>query len=180
MAAVHHQFMTTIYILELERGKYYVGRSKVPNHRIINHFCENGSGWTKLYKPIRVIFQIKGDEFDEEKYTLKTMEKYGIENTRGGSYCKIKLSSNDKNKALQTIRSITDKCYKCGLKGHFANVCYKTNNVANNLNKQSNVISDSKLIKHIENGYRKFIDNILLPSDYLLQELKEHFRLNII
>jgi len=115
--------MTTIYTLELDNGKYYVGKSNIPKQRILQHFEKEGCEWTKLNKPIKILYQVKGDDFDEEKHTLIVMEKYGIDNVRGGSYCKVKLTQNDKEKALQTIRSITDKCYKCGKKGHFANNC---------------------------------------------------------
>jgi cellular nucleic acid-binding protein len=116
--------MTTIYTLELENGKYYIGKSNIPKQRILQHFKEEGgSEWTKMHKPVKVLSQIKGDAFDEEKYTLIAMDKYGIDNVRGGSYCKVNLTQDEKDKALQTIRSITDKCYKCGKKGHFAKDC---------------------------------------------------------
>ena len=121
--SVYFKMTTTIYTLELKNNKYYVGKSCVPKQRILKHFQEEGSEWTKLYKPIKVLSQVKGDAFDEEKYTLIAMEKYGIDNVRGGSYCNVKLTQHDKDKALQTIRSISDKCYKCGKKGHFAKDC---------------------------------------------------------
>ena len=118
--------MTTIYTLELENNKYYVGRSNYPKIRILEHFSENGSEWTKKYKPIKILSEIIGEPFDEEKYTLIAMDKYGIDNVRGGSYCKIELSDFEKEKALQQIRSVTEKCYKCGNNRHFAKECNKT------------------------------------------------------
>ena len=117
--------MKTIYILKLENNKYYVGITNNINKRILNHFTNTGSEWTKKYKPIEIINEYKGDNFDEEKYTLLTMDKYGIDNVRGGSYCIIELSNLDKNKIKQIINSITDKCYKCSMKGHYAKECEK-------------------------------------------------------
>jgi|LakMenE18May11ns_1017448.scaffolds.fasta_scaffold9954712_5 hypothetical protein len=114
---------STIYILELENNKYYIGRSNCSKKRILQHFNNNGSEWTKLYKPIRILSQFKGDSWDEEKHTLITMNTYGVNNVRGGSYCKIHLTESEKEKAMQTILSVMDKCYKCGEPGHFANEC---------------------------------------------------------
>jgi hypothetical protein len=116
--------MITTYIIECEGNRYYVGRTHHEEHRILQHFENNGSEWTKKYKPIKIVSKfISNDNFDEEKYTLQYMEKYGIDNVRGGSYCSVELSAADKTKAQQTIRSIMDKCYKCGLTGHFSKEC---------------------------------------------------------
>ena len=82
--------MVNIYILQLEDNspgtytpckgyKYYIGKTTQPDIRLESHFNSNGSSWTKKYKPIKVLEIIPNcDEFDEDKYTLKYMEKYGI------------------------------------------------------------------------------------------------------
>jgi hypothetical protein len=53
------------------------------------------------------------------------MEKYGINNVRGGSFCEIKLSDTNISTLNQMIRGVTDKCYICGRNDHFANDCKK-------------------------------------------------------
>ena len=71
--------MCYIYILKLEQNKYYVGKTDNPQIRRDNHFNSNGSSWTRKYKPIEVIDVINDcDEFDEDKYTKKYMQSYGI------------------------------------------------------------------------------------------------------
>ena len=118
--------MTTIYTLELENGKYYVGKSKNPEQRISQHFKGDGCEWTKLNKPISIVSQInKEHDFDEEKYTFIAMYNYGVENVRGGSYCKVEMTNYDIEKVKQQICSINDLCYKCGQKGHFVKNCGK-------------------------------------------------------
>ena len=113
-----------IYILKLEKGKYYVGKSNKLNKRLEDHFDSYGSGWTKKYKPIHVMETIKNcDKFDEDKYTLKYMEKYGVNNVRGGSFCEEKLNDENWNTIHKMIDSASDRCYNCGIKGHFAKQC---------------------------------------------------------
>ena len=116
--------MVFIYILKLEQEKYYVGKTTNPSFRLEKHFTSSGSYWTKKYKPISVIEIISNcDDYDEDKHTIKYMEKYGINNVRGGSFCEIKLSDNNKITLNQMIKSVTDKCYICGKNDHFANDC---------------------------------------------------------
>jgi len=75
------------------------------------------------------------------------MDKYGIDNVRGGSYCTLKLSEYDKQKAQQTINSVMDRCYICGMSGHFVNNCNVNNCNVNNYN-VNNCNENSKYCDH--------------------------------
>ena len=118
--------MVYIYALKLKYNKYYVGKTENPKFRLDSHFNSNGSSWTKKYNPIQVVELVPNcDNFDEDKYTLKYMKKYGIYNVRGGSFCKEHLSKENVTMIKKMINSSTDKCYKCGESGHFATNCNK-------------------------------------------------------
>jgi len=47
--------MEQVYVLELEEGKYYVGKTKHSDVRIGQHFDGDGSVWAQKYKPVKVI-----------------------------------------------------------------------------------------------------------------------------
>jgi len=79
--------MVFVYIMQLEQGKYYVGKTNNPYRCLESHFHSCCSVWTALYRPIQIIQVIPDcDDADEEKYTKMYMDKYGIDNVRGGSY----------------------------------------------------------------------------------------------
>lgn len=116
--------MTNIYFLYLENDKYYVGRTDNLNSRIDNHFNNIGSMWTKKYKPIKIIKIIKNcDYFDEDKYTIKLMAKYGINNVRGGSFTRINLTNEEKNIIQKMINNATNRCFNCYSQDHFLTNC---------------------------------------------------------
>jgi len=78
-----------IYILRLESEKYYIGYTENISNRILSHFTNGGSSWTKKYKPIEIIDTFEGDKIKEKEITIQYMKKYGWENVRGAGWCAI-------------------------------------------------------------------------------------------
>lgn len=116
--------MVFIYVLLLKDNKYYVGKTINPDFRIEKHFNSSGSAWTKKYSPIKLLELISDcDDFDEDKYTKIYMNKYGIDNVRGGTFCQIELDKETKEILTKMISSAMDKCYSCGEVGHFVDSC---------------------------------------------------------
>lgn len=121
--------MIYIYILQLESNKYYIGKTTNPSFCIQTHL--NGIPWTQLYKPIGICDIISNcDEYDEDKYTIKYMKEYGINNVRGGSFSTVKLNDSNIITLKQMVNGSIDKCYICGSPAHIGENC---NNDDNNI-----------------------------------------------
>ena len=116
--------MVSIYVLELKNSKYYVGRTNNINFRLKNHFNNRGSAWTVKHPPIKIhnIYE-DCDIFDEDKYTIKMMSIYGIENVRGGAFTKIILPINEIEIIIKMINNASDKCFNCHFPNHFCGEC---------------------------------------------------------
>ena len=89
----------SIYILKLKGDKYYIGRSKKTTikgveGRIKQHYDGGtmAAAWCNKHHPIETVdIKYDMDKWDENKWTKIYMEKYGIENVRGGDYTRVKL-----------------------------------------------------------------------------------------
>lgn len=116
----------TIYMLQLVKNKYYIGRTDRDKweDRINEHFYGKGSIWTKKYPPIELDHVVhNADPYDEDKWTLKYMEYYGIYNVRGGSYSRIKLTVQDIENINKKMMTAYNSCYNCGYSGHVSVRC---------------------------------------------------------
>ena len=74
--------MVAIYVLKLERGKYYVGMTRRNVKRVLQHIDGKGAAWTKKYPPQKTKPVLSFNEglrvSDEDRITLETMKKYGV------------------------------------------------------------------------------------------------------
>ena len=126
--------MPTIYILKLEHGCYYVGKTNNYSKRINDHINNNGALFTKLHKVI-------GEEkkyhncspFDEDRYVKEYMSKYGIDNVRGGSYVTKDLTPEQYDLLTKEIWAASDACTRCGRNNHFIKDCYAKTDINNNI-----------------------------------------------
>lgn len=124
---------TNIYVLRLEGGRYYVGKSDDVMNRYQQHRNGLGSAWTRKYKPIVLEKTIENvSPFEEDKITKEYMSKYGIDKVRGGSYVEVELSGFHTDALNMEIWAAKGLCTNCGRPGHFVKDCYATTNTLGN------------------------------------------------
>lgn len=124
---------TNIYVLCLQGGNYYVGKSDNVTNRYEQHVKGYGSAWTKKHKPLWLEKTYENvSPFQEDSITKEYMSKYGIDKVRGGSYCEIQLSDFHREALNMEIWQAKDLCTQCGRKGHWVKDCRATTDVSGN------------------------------------------------
>jgi len=116
--------LTSIYILRLEGGHYYIGKSDNVMQRYQEHLNGQGSAWTTRYPPVSLVKTIEGaSPFDEDKTVKEYMGLYGIDMVRGGSYVTETLNAAQRTILQQEIWSAQNRCSRCGSAGHWIATC---------------------------------------------------------
>ena len=137
--------MVYIYALKCQQNKYYIGKTNNPMVRLESHSNANGCAWTKMYKPIELVALIPDcDDYDEDKYTRKYMDKYGIDNVRGGSFVSMKLEQSELDLLTKMSNGTNDNCFKCSKPGHFAKYCKETTSTTRTIVCQIGSVSDDE------------------------------------
>ena len=159
--------MLTIYVLKCRNGKYYVGKTeKTAMKRYKEHAAGNGCAWTRKYRPIELVECTFGDKFDEDKKTKKYMDKYGIDNVRGGSYCQIKLDQASLASLKKEMNGANDKCNKCGKSGHFMRDCkYKKPKKCTRCNREGHTASKCYATTYVESDEEDEMVQVWICTD---------------
>ena len=120
---------TSIYKLNLENGKKYIGKTTDVDRRMDEHFGGAGSEVTKKFKPKsgEIIDEVPGFFSDdtEQYHTEQYIKKNGYGNVRGGRYTNSTTlhKTSYKNDSL-SFGTESSKCKRCGREGHTKSSCY--------------------------------------------------------
>jgi hypothetical protein len=92
--------------------------------RLTDHAEGTGSEWTRIF-PIQGELAVRHnqDRLDEDKWVLKMMQAYGIDNVRGGQYSQVVLSADDRRQINRAFVGANDLCFACGSISHFVQNC---------------------------------------------------------
>lgn len=106
--------MQHIYILKLDEGCYYVGKTSNVDARLDQHAKGTGSAWTQKHKVELLLDSFEEvHPIDELKTTLDLMAKHGIDKVRGDIYSQLVLSLDQHLSILRHLRSMANTCLAC-------------------------------------------------------------------
>ena len=94
------------------------------------------------------------DDYDEDKYTRRYMDKYGIDNVRGGSFCEVILDEITIKLLEKMSKTRQNKCFTCGIFGHFAKECKKFEELGS-IEKCLTFIEDKKKLELVDPTFEK-------------------------
>jgi hypothetical protein len=121
---------THVYVLELEGGHFYVGKTMDLKRRLAEHTSGfSGSAWTALHRPSGADFletRPMTSDFDEDMVTKEFMRRHGIDKVRGGIYAQPELPDFLRRALQLELWGSEDLCLRCGRADHFVRDCFET------------------------------------------------------
>lgn len=118
-----------IYVLLLEGGRYYVGKTRDIEKRYSDHCSGKGAAWTSIYKPKSVSeHYISEVRFAEENKTKEYMLRHGIYKVRGGPYSSAVLDDEVVKTIQLQLWHYLDRCFRCG-EDHFVAECKSSKSI---------------------------------------------------
>jgi len=125
--------MVNIFIIKLQKNKYYIGKTTKPNFDIKKHFNADDLDWTIKYKPLELVeFITNCHEDSENDYIFKYISKYGLNNVRGGEFNSCKINISEKDFFEEMFNDKIDKCFICGSDEHTVSECNNEDCFENN------------------------------------------------
>ena len=122
-----------VYVLRLEKGNYYVGRTNNLDARLEAHKNGTGSAWTKKHRMIELFKTYEDDNpFYEDMVVKMMMNEHGIHKVRGGSYSQVSLPEDKILSIKNELYGASNKCFKCGGQ-HFVKDCIKSHSYLNDV-----------------------------------------------
>lgn len=97
--------MSTVYALELENKKFYIGAtSKIDELKKGFSKFQITSQWVKIHKPLKLLEEYSADDITKSSLVKYYMIMHGIENVRGGGYNSLTLKAS----MIQNIQKLLD------------------------------------------------------------------------
>ena len=190
-----------LYILELESGNYYVGRTKNLAKRIQDHLTgePTASCWTKMHHVVSLCkVRECHDNSEEDALVFAMMERVRLHSlkenqcpslaedkcidcVRGGNYSQPERDDYERDSIKKNLRGNGDRCFKCGERKHFKKDCpQKCNNWKESsaspraLNPE---ITDSFARLNISMGNKKFNRSYKVWSEREEEQLRRYVQL---
>jgi len=120
-----------IYVLSLQYGKYYVGKTDNPEFSFVNIDSElslKNCAWIRKYAPLCISEFFSCSSSAVDSYVLKYMNQYGILHVRGGSFYGVVFE----NHQMLYLKKLVNRfgngvfCVICGSHSHRDVDCSKS------------------------------------------------------